>query len=1355
MLKSIQLSVWFVMFFLMQFAFAQGPMINAGPDVTICLPGSTTLTATVVDIRDPTAYTQTVIPYTPGPFSGGSTVSLSDDTQSGSIPITFPFCFFGISYTNCIIGSNNWLGFVTGQTSTWVTVPIPNNTGGAPRGTIMGPWQDINPGIGGTVRYYVDGVAPFRRFVLAYQNVPMFSCTSQSYTSQIQIYETTNIIETHIQNKPICTTWNSGNAVHGLHHPNGLIADVVAGRNNSQWSTSNEGRRWTPSGPASYTVSWFALPGNTPVGTGLTVNVSPQTTTTYRAVVTYACTNVSFADTVVVNAASVPPPPLNGTLNICPNGTGSYSTVAVPGATYNWITPNGNITSGQGTTNINVQWGSIPGKVIVQVGSGGCAATDSLNVNIYPPPVMNIFGSNSPYCQNSLPVNLTATPAGGTFSGPGMSGSSFSPGTANAGTHTITYSLIDVNACLNTHTISIVVVPVIGNNSISAPQTICAGSNPAQLSGLLPTGGNGLIQYQWESSPDNITWIPIGGGNSQDYTPGILNANTFFRRQVVSGPCIDNSNAILITTDPVISNNTIQANQSICTGQTPNILTGSTPLGGTGTYQFLWEESTDQITWSNANGTNTSSTFAPPALFTTTYYRRVVSSGACNPNTSGEIRILVNPIPNVITTDATICLGQAASISASGNLPGGTYLWSPGAQTQGTISVNPTITTTYDVTYTLNGCTSRLGQSVVTVNIPPSAVITPLGTTDLCPGASVTLSAPLAASYTWSHDPNLNQQTVTVSQTGTYGLTFTDANGCISTCPPISVTVHTNPFVSTDSREVSCFGGNDGTLLSSVQQGTAPFIYAWTPGGYNTPQVSGVTAGSYTLTVTDAYGCIGTSGVSVMQPPVLTAVALLERNVSCPGGTDGSANVSANGGNGGYAYTWSNGQNGTRLNNVPAGNYSVIVTDSKGCTNTQQILISEPAPIVINFTVVPVRCFGEENGAATAVPNGGTSPYFFRWNTLPEQTTPTAVNLPKGNYSVIVTDMNGCTKSASTPVGQPDSLVASVTLKDPTCFRGSDGTATAQVTGGNGSYSYRWDTNPNQLTQTANNLPAGKFKVTVWDPKGCVDTSWARLSQPAPIPNPIVFGDTVCFDEAARLSVASISGTKTLWFDAQNSQNFFRQSSTFETPKLKGSRYWFVEYENDKGCRSIRVPVGAIVNNPPMAQFTVDKSKYEIPDAIAQFSITTHSAGIANWFWEFGDGNIGNGMNPVHQYEQEGKYDVTLTVVDSAGCRNIFTKSNYVEVNRFVNVIVPNAFSPNGDGINDYFNVQYRLIKTFEIKIFDRWGNQVYQSQDINFRWDGSVNGTPAPEGTYVFIVTGTTTTNDPVEVGGSFTLIR
>ncbi len=171
--------------------------VDASPEVsTICFGATATLTATYAGpvVTSTTNYSISTVPYAPDPFTG-TAVSLSDDSQTGFLPIGFNFCYFGQTYTQFIIGSNNWVGFLAGQTTTWVTTAIPNNGGTAPMGTIMGAWQDINPFAGGTVTYAVYGTAPNRRLVVSWSNVPMFSCTGQLYTSQIKIYETTNIIE--------------------------------------------------------------------------------------------------------------------------------------------------------------------------------------------------------------------------------------------------------------------------------------------------------------------------------------------------------------------------------------------------------------------------------------------------------------------------------------------------------------------------------------------------------------------------------------------------------------------------------------------------------------------------------------------------------------------------------------------------------------------------------------------------------------------------------------------------------------------------------------------------------------------------------------------------------------------------------------------------------------------------------------------------------------------------------------------------------------------------------------------------------------------------------------------------------
>jgi len=1348
---------------------AQVRLIDAGPDVSICFPGSVTLNATLINTQNTnilgilasTSYLQSTTAYNPDSYTTGTSVFLSDDSQTGILPIGFPFCYFGVQYTNCIIGSNNWLGFVAGQTSTWVTVPIPSNTGNAPRGTIMGPWQDINPGVGGQIRYQVHGTPPFRRLKVAYNNVPMFSCTGLLYTSQIIIYETTNVIETHIANKPLCPGWNSGNAVHGLHSHTGTVADVVTGRNNTQWTTNNEGRRWTPNGVPTYTVSWYSLPSNTLIGTGLSITVTPSATSTYRAVITGGC-GTGFAgsgipdDTVVVSGAAVPPPPLNGTLLVCPNGSGTYTTASVPGATYNWIANNGTITSGQGTTSINVQWGTGSGKVYVQVGTGGCTAIDSLTVGIHPAPNIVISGLSPVYCLTSPSSLLTATPTGGSFSGIGISGALFDPSVALTGNHTITYTLVDVNGCVNFLDTFTTVNPTINSNLIGNDQTICQGTSPVQITGSVPGGGNSVYQYQWESSQDQINWFQITGSTLQNHTPTALSLTTYFRRIVTSGLCVDISLPVEIWVDPLISPDVIGADQSICIAQTPGALSGVTPTGGNGGYQYYWEESIDGLNWIAASGTNVTAGYSPGALNVNTYYRRTVSAGVCTPQTSPMVTITIFQIPVVQTSNVAICAGQSSVLSADGQPGGGTYLWSPGAYTTATITVAPMQTTTYSVVYTLNGCSSPAALSVLTVNPNPPALITPLGTTDLCPGASVTLQGPAGpATYLWSHNALLNNQLATVTSTGTYGLTITDPNGCISIAPPITVTVHTNPVVHLDSLPVSCFGGSDGQVIGTYTQGTPTFTYLWSPGAYTTSSLSGVPAGTYTVVVTDRYGCQGTSTITVIEPTLLQVAASQLTGVTCPGGNDGTATSQGSGGNGGYGYVWSTGAVGQTVSNLSGGNHTVTVTDSKGCVQSQTVTITEPAPLRLAFVPEDVRCFGESNGIIDVTCTGGTSPYIFEWNTLPAQIGPSANNLKKGTYQVKATDMNGCSVSGSSSVNQPDSLIARASVTQPQCFRIDNGSAQTQVTGGNGGYNYQWNTTSPQRTSTATGLAPGYYVVTVSDSKNCVDTAHARLVYPAPVPTPQVVNDTLCPGETAMLAVANIPGYQINWYNSPLEDQYFRQGSTMTVPGLTRYQVWYVEYQDENGCFSTRTPVFANVRQLPSVDFAGSPTVVQMPNATVTFNLTRPGSQIFSYTWDFGDGITGTGLYPVHQYTAPGTYPVRLLVVDSFGCRDTILKSNYVEVEQFMFVILPNAFSPNGDGVNDFLSLQYRMIQQMQFTLFDRWGNQVYTTTDMNFRWDGTLNGIPVPEGTYVYTVTGITTQGTPVQTGGTITVIR
>ena len=210
--------------------------------------GAYTLSITCPPPPVPMCYSQTPVPYAADPYTG-TALTLSDDIHSGVVNIGFSFCFNGNTYTQCVIASNNYITFNlanAGLYSPWITVAVPNATPAQPHNAVLDPWQDIHPGVGGSIFYQTLGVAPNRRFVVSYLNVPMYSCTGQLYSSQIVLYERSNCIESLILSKPICTTWNNGNAVQGLQNNGGTSATVVAGRNNTQWTATSEGRFFQP-----------------------------------------------------------------------------------------------------------------------------------------------------------------------------------------------------------------------------------------------------------------------------------------------------------------------------------------------------------------------------------------------------------------------------------------------------------------------------------------------------------------------------------------------------------------------------------------------------------------------------------------------------------------------------------------------------------------------------------------------------------------------------------------------------------------------------------------------------------------------------------------------------------------------------------------------------------------------------------------------------------------------------------------------------------------------------------------------------------------------------------------------------
>ncbi len=312
---------------------------------------------------------------------------------------------------------------------------------------------------------------------------------------------------------------------------------------------------------------------------------------------------------------------------------------------------------------------------------------------------------------------------------------------------------------------------------------------------------------------------------------------------------------------------------------------------------------------------------------------------------------------------------------------------------------------------------------------------------------------------------------------------ISDAHGCTDS---IVVTV-TEPALLVVSLATSpnlCSGYGTSAITSSVTGGTPGFTYLWNNGS-TTANRSSVTAGTYTVTVTDDHGCTASSSITTVpiSPVVITGTIV---HVTCKGAKTGSITVSVSGGEPNYSYLWNNGSTTQNRTAIGYGTYIVTVTDANGCTKKASFVVNQPATqLIVNTSKTNVRCYGKNNGKATASPTGGVPPYTYSWNTLPVQTTASISGLFAGVYTCTVTDSIGCVKTATVTITEPPDMIVFQTQTNVTVNGGNDGTATVSVSGGTPGYTYQWNTVPVQTTTTATGLTAGTYKCTVIDSKSC------------------------------------------------------------------------------------------------------------------------------------------------------------------------------------------------------------------------------------------------------------------------------
>ena len=786
----------------------------------------------------------------------------------------------------------------------------------------------------------------------------------------------------------------------------------------------------TPSPAGSYSYLWTVPGGATNPG-----NVTSFNTTvagTYSVVITNSttgCTSLSASGTVTVN----PLPIVNAGVDqtVC---QGVNVTLAATGAsTYSW---NNGVTQGVsfappvGTTTYTVTGTS----------AAACINTDQVVVTVNPTPLVNA-GPDVTVCTGGT-ATLTASGAT-TYSwntGPTTASINVTPATTT--TYTVTGTSLGCTAT------DAVTVTVSGAAAINAglDVAICAG----QSTTLTATGG---VTYNWNNG--------LGAGNGFSVSPA--STTTYTVTGTDAGGCIG-TDAVTVTVNPLPVVNA-GLDQTVCAGT-------AVTLTATGAATYSWD-----------NGVTNGVAFTPTGTLTYT----VVGTTAAGCTASDQVVVTVNPLPVVDAgTDQTVCAGTSVTLTASG---ASTYSWNNGIN-QG-VAFTPASTLTYTVTGTSAAGCIATDQVVVTVN--PLPIVNAGTDQTVCVGASVTLSATGASTYTWNNGVTQGVA-FTPASTQTYTVTGTDANGCINT-DQVVVTVNPLPTINAGADVAICIGAST-TLTASG--GTT---YTWDNGATQGGSVSPASTTTYTVSGTNANGCVNIDQVVVTVNP-LPAINAGADFAVCTGG---SATLT---GSGGVAYTWNNGVvNGVSFVPAATNTYTVTGTDANGCVNTDQITVSVLTNAPVNVGPDVAICIGQ---STTLTATGAVT---FNW----DQGLGTGNNFtvsPTGTttYTVVGTDGNGCTGTDVITV-TVNPLPTTNAGADQTVCQGTSVTLTAT-----GASTYSWDNGVTNGVAFTPAVGALTYTVSGTTAAGCITTDQVVVTV-NPLPTTDAGLDqTVCAGAAVTLT---------------------------------------------------------------------------------------------------------------------------------------------------------------------------------------------------------------------------------------------
>ncbi|MDR6967740.1 gliding motility-associated-like protein [Flavobacterium arsenatis] len=1072
---------------------------------------------------------------------------------------------------------------------------------------------------------------------------------------------------------------------------------------------------------------------------------------------------------------------------------------AIAGATSATFTPS--VFTGLGTFYYYVN--------ITFAGSGcGSISSSTATVVVVADPVISLQPlSTQTLCQNAVPNSLSVAATGGIGNSynyqwysslvnsnlggtliPGATNATFIPSTAVVGTIyyycTITQAIgSGCDATSDTAAVIINTSPAINLQPLS--NSWCVSQTPLNLT-VTYTTGTGTPTYQWYSNIINSTTggTLINGATTANYLPLTNTVGNVYYYCIItfsdlSGGCeVIVSNTALITVNPfpIIASDV----ETICSNTTFLV----TPINGNGNLvptgtTYTWTTpvvnppgslsgfSSQSVPQQEISQTLLNSTINPATIV----YTVTPKTGICVGN-DFTVTITVNPAinPNVIVNNNDCFGANNASIATNitGGIPPYSITWTgPNGFASNTATISNLEPGIYNIL--IEDAGNCPFNDSYTITQPDDIVISIANqSSSSCFESNdgminIEVSGGTGAYfYTWTKDnlPFATTQDLVSLSPGDYNVSVTDENNCGPKTLSFTITEPPLLVVSLlNQTNINCFGASTGIINVEVVGGTiaSNYIFSWTGsnGFISTNQnLIGLSAGTYNLIVTDDNGCQKTMEVVLTQstPIVLTYTTTA---ITCYGANDASFNATISGGNAPYQFAWSNLSTVLNQNNLSAGNYTITITDNLGCVKMETINIPEAPIFTVNPIVKNITCFGANNGSIQLNLTGGIAPVALIWSDGSTSGL-TRNNLVAGTYTATISDGTPCYIIRTFTIVEPQLLVASANLINPIdCTNGSSGAIDLIISGGTPPFTYSWSNGSS--TEDLNNLVAGNYSVVVTDFNGCTISSQYSLIRPEPLKiNVTTTTDSDCdLREVTTNFIAQASGGVPPYQYQWSSGSISGLNSEIMTTDTNGTVILTVE--DSIGCIQTytvnvdNTEIGEIAFQAVSIGFT-SFGIYSIEDTIHfNSSITGDYESV---YWDFGDGLTSTELNPTHTYSIPKDYVVTLTVTYPFGCVYKFVVTLAVEKGYVL--VLPTAFTPNSDSLNDAFRPVTKNLKNVVMHIYDSWGSLIYSEKgDVIKGWDAKIKGFNAENGNYYSKVVAETFYGTIVYENQTFVLIK